>query len=151
MPGVGEALKREIAGLGLVEQRYLWGFDGCCCFGFALSHACLGAFRGDLSGRFAFFWSICVLRLGVWRLSHGHYLEWRIRMGPRAVDRTAEVAILDLWRTYHAAAFAVVGGALGCHSGVIALMMISWPPQHGQGIANTRGGSSVSPRLSLLA
>ena len=106
LPGVGEALKREIAGLGLVEQRYLWGFDGCGCFGFALSRACLGAFRGDLSGRFAFL---------------------------------------------HAAAFAVVGGALGCCAGAIVSMMISWPPQHGQGIASTRGGSSVSPRLSLLA
>ncbi len=50
-------------------------------------------------------------------------------MGPRAVDRTAEVAILDLWRTYHAAAFAVVGGALGCCAGSIVPAMISWPSE----------------------
>jgi len=28
LPGVGEALKREIVGLGLVERTCLWGFDG---------------------------------------------------------------------------------------------------------------------------
>ena len=32
LPGVGEALKREIAGLGLVGCLLLWGFERCVCF-----------------------------------------------------------------------------------------------------------------------
>jgi len=36
LPGVGEALKREIAGLSLVEQVWLWGFDACACLVLAL-------------------------------------------------------------------------------------------------------------------
>jgi hypothetical protein len=34
LPGVGEALKREIAGMVLVGQPGLWGFEDGCCFGF---------------------------------------------------------------------------------------------------------------------
>ena len=33
-PGVGEALKREIAGIFLVGQAGLWGFEDCSCIGF---------------------------------------------------------------------------------------------------------------------
>ena len=32
--GVGEALKREIAGMVLVGQPGLWGFEDCSCIGF---------------------------------------------------------------------------------------------------------------------
>ena len=32
LPGVGEALKREIAGLGLVGRLLLWGLSWCGCF-----------------------------------------------------------------------------------------------------------------------
>ncbi len=34
LPGVGEALKREIAGMVLVCQPGLWGFEEGCDFGF---------------------------------------------------------------------------------------------------------------------
>jgi hypothetical protein len=40
LPGVGEALKREIAGLGLVDRLLLWGFEQCVCF------------RPELTGQF---------------------------------------------------------------------------------------------------
>ena len=33
LPGVGEALKREIAGLGLVGRLLLWGFGLWACLG----------------------------------------------------------------------------------------------------------------------
>jgi hypothetical protein len=32
LPGVGEALKREIAGLVWVDRLLLWGFAHCVCF-----------------------------------------------------------------------------------------------------------------------
>ncbi|MFT6913125.1 MAG: hypothetical protein ACI9LZ_003691, partial [Glaciecola sp.] len=32
MPGVGEALKREIVGLVWVDRLLLWGFAQCVCF-----------------------------------------------------------------------------------------------------------------------
>ena len=32
LPGVGEALKREIAGLVWVDRLLLWGFAQCVCF-----------------------------------------------------------------------------------------------------------------------
>jgi hypothetical protein len=34
LPGVGEALKWEIAGMVLVGQPGLWGFEDGACFGF---------------------------------------------------------------------------------------------------------------------
>ena len=34
LPGVGEALKREIAGMVLMGQPGLWGFEDGGCFGF---------------------------------------------------------------------------------------------------------------------
>ena len=34
LPGVGEALKREIAGMVLLGQPGLWGFEDGDCFGF---------------------------------------------------------------------------------------------------------------------
>ena len=35
LPGVGEALKREIAGMFLVGQPGLWGFEDYGCFAFS--------------------------------------------------------------------------------------------------------------------
>jgi hypothetical protein len=37
LPGVGEALKREIAGLGLVGRLLLWGFGLWACLGSGLT------------------------------------------------------------------------------------------------------------------
>ena len=37
LPGVGEALKREIAGLGMVGRLLLWGFGRWACFGSGLA------------------------------------------------------------------------------------------------------------------
>mgnify|MGYP003629149378 CR=1 len=37
LPGVGEALKREIAGLGMVGRLLLWGFGRWACFGSGLT------------------------------------------------------------------------------------------------------------------
>jgi len=37
LPGVGEALKREIAGLGLVGRLLLWGFGLWACLGYDLT------------------------------------------------------------------------------------------------------------------
>ena len=37
LPGVGEALKREIAGLGLLGRLLLWGFERWACVGFDLT------------------------------------------------------------------------------------------------------------------
>jgi len=59
-------------------------------------------------------------------------MVWRIGIRPHGVGRTAEVATIDLWCAYHAAALAVVGGALGCCAGAIVSMMISWPGMQGQ-------------------
>ena len=151
MPGVGEALKREIAGLGLVEQWWLWGFEGCGCSGCDWAGWLRGAFAGKRMMSFAGFWPICVVPQRCYRLLPLRYLDLRMTACPQAVWRAAETMIFDVWRALHAAALAVVGGALGCCAGAIVLMMINWPPQHGQGSARTRGGSSVSPRLSSLA
>jgi hypothetical protein len=40
LPGVGEALKREIVGLVWVDRLLLWGFAQCVCF------------RPELTGQF---------------------------------------------------------------------------------------------------
>jgi hypothetical protein len=37
LPGVGEALKREIAGLGLVGRLLLWRFGLWACLGYDLT------------------------------------------------------------------------------------------------------------------
>jgi len=151
LPCVGEALKREIAGLVLADRRFLWGFEG----GRWLASGRVGRVRGVCSGNrimsFVSFLPICTSahqchrRLPLQYLDYGH-----------AVRAASCVACSfgynsNLWRVFHAAALAVVGGALGCCAGVMVSMMISRPPQHGQGSARTRGSSSVSPRLSSLA
>lgn len=65
LPGVGEALKREIAGLGLLEQLWLRGFDGAAYLSFTLLYGSLGIPGGELSKRLAIFWPIWVVPLGV--------------------------------------------------------------------------------------
>ena len=55
LPGVGEALKREIAGLVLVGQLWLWGFEGCGCAGCDWAGWLRGAFGGKRMHEFCEF------------------------------------------------------------------------------------------------
>jgi hypothetical protein len=85
LPGVGEALKREIAGLGLVEQWWLWGFAGCGCSESAWAGWLRGAFAVNPIMSFAGFWPICVAPQGCHRLLPLRYLDLRMTVCPQAV------------------------------------------------------------------
>ena len=138
--GVGEALKREIAGLVLVDCLLLWGFG---------RWACLGSDQTDLLGGgrwakrevgLACCWLIRTVFYRRHQLLPYRWFDRRMTLGPQAMCQTAEVAIIDLWRAFHAAVLTVAGGALGYCFGAIVSKMISCPPQHWHGIARTRGG-----------
>jgi len=126
LPGVGEALKREIAGLGLVGWFWLWGFAVEARFGFALLHEGLGVFWVDLSRWFAIFWPICAARHDVLGLSRSRPHGWAHTYGAAGnVACGCGCNFRCAGRAFHAAALAVVGGALGCCAGAIVSMMTS--------------------------
>ncbi len=85
LPGVGEALKREIVGLVLAEQPWLWGFDEADFFGSAWAGWALGACAVKLGIGFAAFSPICVTSRGFEQLSHRRYLDLRMPVEPHAV------------------------------------------------------------------
>ena len=137
--GVGEALKREIAGMVLVGQPGLWGFEDGCCFGFGWERCPRAARVFKSNMYFADFLTIFFASRRFEQLLRHRFMDLRRSAVPRAVWREAEVGIGGV--TCHAAALVVSGGALGCRSGAKASMMISRPPQHGQGNARIRGCS----------
>jgi hypothetical protein len=51
--GVGEALKREIAGLGLVDRLLLWGFGWWACLGSDLTVPLDEPYQAKCSGDLA--------------------------------------------------------------------------------------------------
>lgn len=134
-------------GVGLVGRSWLWGFDEEDCFGSAFTGSGPRVPLGKFGLRFAVFRPICVMFCGVQRFSPCCPLDLR---------RWCSIRLRPLFsicgEASHAPAFAGVGGALGGCAGAIVSTMINRPPQHGQGSARTRGGSSVSLRsLSVRA
>jgi len=85
LPGVGEALKREIAGLVLVDQPWLWGFEGQGCSESGWARGIRGACAGDRIIGFAGFLPICATSCGFQHPSHWRYLDLRMPAGPQAV------------------------------------------------------------------
>ena len=145
LPGVGEALKREIAGFVLADQPWLWGFEERVCFESDWASWVRGAYADKRILGFAGFLPICVAPWVIRRPLHHGYSNMRRQVGPHAMWRAAEVKHGDLRHACHAAALAAVGGALGFCCGAKVSTMSSCPPQHGQGSARTRGCSPPSP------
>ena len=104
-----------------------WSWWIVCCY-------------GDLGGGLACCWLIRTVFYRRHQLLPYRWFDRRMTLGPQAMCQTAEVAIIDLWRAFHAAVLTVAGGALGYCFGAIVSKMISCPPQHWHGIARTRGG-----------
>ena len=144
MLGVGEALKREIAGLVLVGSLLLWGLWRWACLGCDLTDlliaSCQVRREGGLTGIFTYCAKFC------WRnhLLLRRQLGQRIVMGSQVTLPAAECGVGHIWGVRHAAAFCVFGGALACLAGAIVSTIINCPPQQGQGSARTRGGLSAS-------
>ncbi len=85
MAGVGEALKREIAGLVLADQLCLWGFGGLGSPGSDWAGWVRGAGAGKLIMGFAGFLPMCVASRGFQQLSPLGYLDLRMTVGPLAM------------------------------------------------------------------
>ena len=152
MPGVGEALKREIAGLVLVDRLLLWGFAQCGCFRPELTRRFGGAHWFKHSADFACF---RVIRMAFCRRHHVlpcRSFDQSMPIGSQEVWPATGRPICDVRPGHYAAVLAVAGGALGCWADAIVSMMINCPPQHGQGSAKTRGSSvllGLSPSSRL--
>ena len=111
--GVGEALKREIAGLVLVCEL-LWGFACRACGGFDPA--------GWLNGpgwikRGVGVASILWIRAIFYErppLLHSRQLDQRTVLGSQVIWPAVKGVVRNVWRAFHAVALCVFGGALGC-------------------------------------
>ena len=137
-PGVGEALRREIAGLVLVG-RLLWGFVRWAWHGADLTIPSNGSSQANFGFDLASIWKICVVFFLCQRLLLCRQLDQRMMMGSQMTSAAVEGVFGCVWRALHAAGLADVGGALGCWAGAKVSTMINRPPQHGQGSARILG------------
>ena len=85
LPGVGEALKREIAGLVWVGRLLLWGFVGFGCSGFDWTGWLHRAFSGKRLMNFSDLWPICTASHRCHRLLSLRCLDLRMTVGPQTV------------------------------------------------------------------
>lgn len=138
LPGVGEALRREIAGL-VLAGRLLWGFVGRVCLRADLPISSNGSSQADFGFDLASIWTICVVFSLCHRLLLCQQLDQRMMMGSQMTSAAAESVVGYVWRTPHAAALCGFGGALECWAGAKMSTMINRPPQHGQGNARVLG------------
>ncbi len=113
LPGVGEALRREIAGLALVSGL-LWGFARWACVGFDLTN-CLNrpCWAKPVIDR-ASILSIRAVFCRRHQLLPRQQLYQCKKMGSQVASPAAESVIRYVWRAFHAAALCDFGGALGC-------------------------------------
>ena len=91
--GVGEALKREIAGMVLVAQPELWGFEDGCCFGFGWKRCPQAARVFKSNMYFADFLTKCFASQRFEQLLRHRIMDLRRSGVPRAVWREVEVGI----------------------------------------------------------
>lgn len=148
--GVGEALKLEIAGLGLVGRLLLLGFGRWACLGSDLTDPLNGPCQAKRGVGLASIWTTFAIFLRRHRLLPRRQLDHRTMMCPQVTSPAAEGGVGHMWCARHAAALFGFGGALECCAGATVSTMINCPPQHGQGRAMVRGGLSASSGLASL-
>ena len=90
LPGVGEALKREIAGWFWAGQLGLWGIEACVCFRFGWA-GCVREVRvlRFITG-FAGLWAVCVASQRIGHLLHPGFWICAGLLGRAPVWREAE-------------------------------------------------------------
>jgi len=112
--GVGEALKREIAGLGLVGGLLLWGLGRWACLGSDLIDLLIAPCQAKRGVGLAGICTFCAMFCWRYQLLPRHQLDQRIVMVSQVTPPAAEGGVGHVWRTGHAAALCVFGGALEC-------------------------------------
>ena len=114
MLGVGEALKREIAGLVLVGSLLLWGLWLWACLGSDLTDLLIASCQAKREVGLTGISTFCAMFCWRYHLLLRRQLDQRIVMGSQVTLPAAECGVSHIWRMRHAAAFCVFGGALAC-------------------------------------
>ena len=94
--GVGEALKREIAGLGVMDRLLLWGFDRRACLGSDLTDPLNGARWTKRVLGFAGSWSIRAVFCRRHQLLLRRQLDQRMMMGSQVMSPAAEGVVRNV-------------------------------------------------------
>ena len=138
LPGVGEALRREIAGLVLL-RGFLWGFVRLACQWADLTVPLKQSSQAESGAGLASLWAIWEVFYASHRVLWCRWCSPSMTKGSQVTSAAAGGVFGHVGQTFHAASLVDLGGALGCCMGSKVSMMINRPPQHGHGSARTLG------------